>query len=507
MSSDDNAFYDDFANMLAGELSHGSTNAEDNDGSGVMGEMMANILVEDAAKETISCEGQATSLQFPTPASTITVGNPITPSTETQTPGSVSWGVECLTMGSFIKTKYLDDAAPGQDQPPHMVTPVSEGYRVVGSEPSAQLQLPTPLTEVGSFVSPTPQLQLPVPASQLQFPDPQPTELFQVVSPPNPIRLPVTREKPAPEADKPPKKHRPLDPPQAANPFTQLLKIKTLQCQGFITSPDSAAALRKQYTSLSRQAKYNTSRPENDATFPQNDQEYCSRVREMFEAICDWSKGDSEWRARMGQKRVRPWLKELSQVMRQRGLDGDVSKMSDDEVVPPVERMPALDEQWMNVVHRPMSDVEIELLCADILVNLHPFSLIGEFPRLTAIERGHQGAEGGELHPPLEQQRDPVGRVRDVWGALEPHPDCVPSECLSTSYQIASPNAQQFNKVLIHSALRAPWISRIANSPYSETKRKSQNKAGNDRKRNLIEQGGSEKKKAKLAQNQHDCLG
>ncbi|KAM5347843.1 hypothetical protein ACJ41O_007667 [Fusarium nematophilum] len=472
MSSDDNAFYDDFANMLAGELSHGSTNAEDNDGSGVMGEMMANILVEDAAKETISCEGQATSLQFPTPASTITVGNPITPSTETQTPGSVSWGVECLTMGSFIKTKYLDDAAPGQDQPPHMVTPVSEGYRVVGSEPSAQLQLPTPLTEVGSFVSPTPQLQLPVPASQLQFPDPQPTELFQVVSPPNPIRLPVTREKPAPEADKPPKKHRPLDPPQAANPFTQLLKIKTLQCQGFITSPDSAAALRKQYTSLSRQAKYNTSRPENDATFPQNDQEYCSRVREMFEAICDWSKGDSEWRARMGQKRVRPWLKELSQVMRQRGLDGDVSKMSDDEVVPPVERMPALDEQWMNVVHRPMSDVEIELLCADILNE--------------AIK-----AQKGENCIPL-------------WSNNETQWE---DECLSTSYQIASPNAQQFNKVLIHSALRAPWISRIANSPYSETKRKSQNKAGNDRKRNLIEQGGSEKKKAKLAQNQHDCLG
>ncbi|KAF5021557.1 hypothetical protein F66182_6386 [Fusarium sp. NRRL 66182] len=60
-----------------------------------------------------------------------------------------------------------------------------------------------------------------------------------------------------------------------------------------------------------------------------------------------------------------------------------------------------------------------------------------------------------------------------------------------------SANKGQFHKVVIHSALRTSWLSRITNSPFSETRRKDQNKAGNDRKRALLDQGGPGKKRVR----------
>ncbi|KAI8689653.1 hypothetical protein LRP88_14055 [Fusarium phalaenopsidis] len=283
-------------------------------------------------------------------------------------PGGNEWMLQ-----NFLKTEALD--MPGLDNtlPSHTITPCTERL-----EPVTPTQYPISLTAV-----------------------------------------PGTK----PDTDRPPKRHR-LQAPQITDGpdghLVSLLGQSTFKYQGHIISLAHANNLRQQYDLLSCQRDRNTTSPEQDESFPNTDDEFRGRIREIFEAICDWT-DLREWRAKMGQKRVREWLAEVAQQRRSLGLDDDLSKLSDKELQPPANRMPSMKEQWKNVIHRTMSDVEIELLCAQILDN----------------------------------------------------------------------------KVLIHSAIRAPWITRITNSPHSETRRKYQNKAGNDRKRTLIEQGGSEKKKAK----------
>ncbi|KAM6533997.1 hypothetical protein FALCPG4_006934 [Fusarium falciforme] len=283
-------------------------------------------------------------------------------------PGGNEWMLQ-----NFLKTEVLD--MPGLDNTPlsHTITPCTERL-----EPVTPAQYPISLTAV--------------PGTKL-------------------------------DTDRPPKRHR-LQAPQITDGpdghLVSLLGESTFKYQGHIISLTHANNLRQQYDLLSCQRDRNTTSPEQDESFPNTDDEFRGRIREIFEAICDWT-DLREWRAKMGQKRVREWLAEVAQQRRSLGLDDDLSKLSDKELQPPANRMPSIKEQWKNVIHRTMSDVEIELLCAQILDN----------------------------------------------------------------------------KVLIHSAIRAPWITRITNSPHSETRRKYQNKAGNDRKRTLIEQGGSEKKKAK----------
>ncbi|UPK97004.1 hypothetical protein LCI18_007939 [Fusarium solani-melongenae] len=283
-------------------------------------------------------------------------------------PGGNEW-----TLYDIFKTEALD--MPGLDNTPpsHTITPCTERLK-----PVTPTQYPISLTAV--------------PGTKL-------------------------------DTDRPPKRHR-LQAPQITDGpdghLVSLLDQSTFNYQGHIHSLTHAHNLRQQYDLLSCQRDRNTTSPEQDQSFPSTDDEFRDRIREIFEAICDWT-DLREWRAKMGQKRVREWLAEVSQQRRSLGLDDDLSKLSDKELQPPANRMPSMKEQWKNVIHRTMSDVEIELLCAQILDN----------------------------------------------------------------------------KVLIHSAIRAPWITRITNSPHSETRRKYQNKAGNDRKRTLIEQGGSEKKKAK----------
>ncbi|KAF4469449.1 hypothetical protein FALBO_3641 [Fusarium albosuccineum] len=188
-------------------------------------------------------------------------------------------------------------------------------------------------------------------------PEPQPT-----------VPLPMIQEIKQDE-EKPPRKHRLQVPPVTGtvdpNDLPTLLNIHTFQYQGHITSQTDAVFLRARYDALSRQTLH-TSNPGNDGTFPITPWNYRARIQEMFEAICDWS-SRREWRAKMGQKRVKDWVAEVTQHRRQLGLGADLSKVCDDEIVPPVDRMPPLAEQWKNVIHRVMSDVEIELLCAQIL--------------------------------------------------------------------------------------------------------------------------------------------
>ncbi|KAM0432977.1 hypothetical protein ACHAPT_004682 [Fusarium lateritium] len=332
-------------------------------------------------------------LVFPQPL------NPVVAPASVMPPAPLNQGGHCLdgnptymTMADFMKSEIVDMSGLDDAPPSQTVTPCTEPL-----EPVTPVQLPVTLTAV------------------------QGTRL---------------------DADRPPKRHRLQIPQVTDGPdsrLVSLLSTSDFKYKGYIASADEAKALRTRYDRLSCQEGRNTSFPGQDESFPNNNVEFRRRVREIFEAICDWT-DLREWRAKMGQKRVKDWLAEVAQQRRNKGLDDDLSKLSDKDLMPPADRMPKMEEQWKNVIHRPMSDIEIELLCAQIL-------------------------------------------------------DQAMAAQMGLNERIL--NAFRDNKVLIHSAIRAPWITRITNSPHSETRRKYQNKAGNDRKRTLIEQGGSEKKKAK----------
>ncbi|KAK7426995.1 hypothetical protein QQZ08_006422 [Neonectria magnoliae] len=51
--------------------------------------------------------------------------------------------------------------------------------------------------------------------------------------------------------------------------------------------------------------------------------------------------------------------------------------------------------------------------------------------------------------------------------------------------------------MLIHSAMRSSWVTRITNAPKAENKRKQNNKTGNDRKRKAANQSGSNARRAR----------
>ncbi|CAM1511835.1 Fc.00g093480.m01.CDS01 [Cosmosporella sp. VM-42] len=144
------------------------------------------------------------------------------------------------------------------------------------------------------------------------------------------------------------------------------LEQRTYEYQGYIQSHPQASFILNAYENLSSQDERFVSNPETDRTFPQNTEDYKTRIRELFEAICDWS-NRREWRARMGPRLVKAWIAEVTALRKTQGLEINTSNVEDDLLVPPANRMPPIDEQWMNVVHRKMSDIEIELLCSQIL--------------------------------------------------------------------------------------------------------------------------------------------
>ncbi|KAF7559931.1 hypothetical protein G7046_g4228 [Stylonectria norvegica] len=218
----------------------------------------------------------------------------------------------------------------------------------------------------------------------------------------------------------------------------------TYTYRGFFATMEDAAACQHEYDTLWAEPLRHTSHPDTDLSFPQNSQDFCDRVRSLCEAVYDWSSPNG-WRAKMGCKAAKLYIAELSRKRREEGIETEDVK-NDDTHVPPEDCMPSISEQWMNIIHRRMSDIEVELLCCRILNE--------------AIE-----SQKGE-------NRMPLWCNNDQWEEFE-------------------------TKVLIHSATRAPWISRIANAPCAESERKNQNKVGNDRKRKVIEQGGGDSKKIK----------
>ncbi|RGP77534.1 hypothetical protein FLONG3_4319 [Fusarium longipes] len=280
-------------------------------------------------------------------------------------------------------------------------------------------------------------------------PQPQPQYHFPSMMPsfnPNPQPLrPTTR----PPIDQPPKKYRAAPQPTPQNKqqawLVPRLEHFTRQYQGYINSPNVARGIETVFLSLSHPPETaTTTLPDTDMSFPRSTHEYRLRIRQMFEAICDWS-SPREWRAKMGHSMAAQWIDRVKRDRHSRGLSTKMTDLTDEDLAPPPNLMPPVEEQWKNVIHRRLSDIEIELLCAKILNEA-------------------MLAQQGQNFIPL-------------WSNSE------------TQWE-----EWQLNKVLIHSALRASWISRITNSPFSETRRKDQNKAGNDRKRTLIEQVESRKR-------------
>lgn len=86
-------------------------------------------------------------------------------------------------------------------------------------------------------------------------------------------------------------------------------------------------------------------------------------------AIVDWS-NPRGWRTKMGSKLAAQWVEEVMTYRKNVGLSVEPSDMLDHQIEPPLDRMPPVNEQWKNVVHRQLSNIEIEILSSKILVRL-----------------------------------------------------------------------------------------------------------------------------------------
>ncbi|KAF5654544.1 hypothetical protein F25303_1374 [Fusarium sp. NRRL 25303] len=228
--------------------------------------------------------------------------------------------------------------------------------------------------------------------------------------PQNPPPQGPPRKGPAPSE---PTRHKIPTNPANINPHTveqqsllSELQHFTHEYQGYITNPVQARQIGNLFLSLAHH-EVTVTPPDMDPTFPRTNEAYRARVQELFMAIVDWS-NPGGWRTKMGSKLAVQWVEEVKAYRKSVGLSVEPSDMLDHQIEPPLERMPPVNEQWKNVVHRQLSNIEIEILSSKILDN----------------------------------------------------------------------------KVLIHSALRSSWLSRITNSPVAELVRKENNKAGNDKKRN-----------------------
>ncbi|KAF5577473.1 hypothetical protein FPCIR_12087 [Fusarium pseudocircinatum] len=192
----------------------------------------------------------------------------------------------------------------------------------------------------------------------------------------------------------------------------------THEYKGYITNPVQARQIGNLFLSLAHH-EVTVTPPGMDPTFPRTNEAYRARVQELFMAIVDWS-NPRGWRTKMGSKLAVQWVEEVKAYRKSVGLSVEPSDMLDHQIEPPLEKMPPVNEQWKNVVHRQLSNIEIEILSSKIL-------------------------DSAMLS---QQDRNYV----PLWSNAE--------------------------------SLRSSWLSRITNSPVAELVRKENNKAGNDKKRN-----------------------
>lgn len=256
----------------------------------------------------------------------------------------------------------LQSQVPVEAQPPPHHPLLQQTYTY--PNPYMQGNYPQPINYHSQVITPSQPDQPQPQAAQYHYhtttpilnPNPQPAR-------PN-IVYPTTRL----PIEQPPKKYRSPAQPTAQNNHQAWLVPKlehyTRQYQGYINNPNAAKGIESVFLSLSHPPDTaTTTRPSADLTFPRTTQEYRGRVRQMFEAICDWS-SPREWRAKMGHTMAQRWIEQVKTDRK-----SEVSDLNDEDFAPPPHLMPPVEEQWKNVIHRHLSDIEIELLSAKILVS------------------------------------------------------------------------------------------------------------------------------------------
>jgi hypothetical protein len=142
----------------------------------------------------------------------------------------------------------------------------------------------------------------------------------------------------------------------------------THEYQGYITNPGQARRIDNVFLSLAHH-EVKVTPVDMDPTFPRAHEAYRACVQELFNAIVDWS-NTRGWRTKMGSKLAAQWVEEVKTYRKKLGLSVEPPDMLDHQIEPPLYRMPPVNEQWKNVVHRQLSNIEIEILSSKILVRL-----------------------------------------------------------------------------------------------------------------------------------------
>lgn len=273
-------------------------------------------------------------------------------------------GLQVMNEGPRPQSYLQQDTHQGQgfQPPPHQAVP--QPMHPYQQQPSQagyfQPQLPQPdatQPQMSQFQSAQTQA-----ARRLDMPCPRESDAFPV--PARRVNHPVERQ---------PRRIRISSQLKARNPPEECVMNKLeehkREYQGFLNSPGSAAYWGNVYLGLARPESAKVTNPNNDDSFPKSDLDYQYRIREVFEAICDWS-SPREWRAKMGPAAAKKWMEEVKAHQKEQNLP----EIPEEDLIPPIEKMPPVEEQWRNVIHYDMSDFEIELLGSRILVSFHGLS-------------------------------------------------------------------------------------------------------------------------------------
>ncbi|SPO04473.1 uncharacterized protein DNG_07158 [Cephalotrichum gorgonifer] len=208
--------------------------------------------------------------------------------------------------------------------------------------------------------------------------------------------------------------------------------------QGHIRSTTQFRQAFEQYSNWARQGIDNGCiSPREDRTMPTTDEEKTLYVRQLFEAVLDFSDVD-ERRQVSGERRSSG-----------PGGNGDRGHRSGGKLSSGQLTVP---EMVKNVARTTLSDVEIEMLCWDVL---------------SAAIRAQQG------EPHVFRWS---GSGETTWEAYTCFEDRWLAVCGHT----------RKHKQILHSLTRGPWSQRLANAPAHESQRKKNNRIGNDQKQQKL---------------------
>ncbi|KAF4999230.1 hypothetical protein FGRMN_2594 [Fusarium graminum] len=304
------------------------------------------------------------------------------------TPGS-GWDENFQQLSDFTNGSLNTGNDFKQEFASNTIDIATQSLQVANEEPQEQVYLqqevhqvqttqPPPYQAISHQIQPCQPQHFRYQGYQLQLPKPELTQ-------PQAIQLQPIQSQPAPEGqttrsrqdsmiappaperhEKIPKKFRIPTQLKGRDPSQEWLISQlnkhTHEYQGYIDTPDAAGYWGRVFFSLSRAEGGKVTQPSNDATFPKTHQEYRDRVRQIFEAICDWT-SRREWRAKMGSSAAKKWTDEVKAYQKAHNLPDK----PDEELIPPAELIPSVEQQWKNVIHYHLSDIEIELLSSKIL--------------------------------------------------------------------------------------------------------------------------------------------